>query len=71
VFWQLNQAYSGGIFTNLSGANTADYNDYYGNTKVAGNQIPSPGYAASFANWQSMWPSVEPHGATSNPNYPG
>jgi hypothetical protein len=70
AFWQLSQAYSGGMMTNLSGANTADYNDYYGNTRVAGNEIPSPGYATSFANWQSMWPSVDPHGTTSNPSYP-
>jgi len=69
-FYQLSQAYAGGIFTNLSGANTADYNNYYGNTKIAGNQVPSPGFATTFVNWQSMWPSADPHGTTSNPNYP-
>jgi len=63
-------AYIGGMFTNLSGANTADYNDYYGNTRIAGSMIPSPGYALSFANWQTMWPLADVHGTTLNPTYP-
>jgi hypothetical protein len=69
-FWGIYAAYIGGMFTNLSGANTADYNDYYGNTRIAGNMIPSPGYALSFANWQTMWPLADVHGTTGNPTYP-
>jgi hypothetical protein len=69
-FAGLDSAYIGGMFTNLSGANTADYNNYYGLTKLAQSMIPSPGYATAFANWQTMWPLADVHGTTANPAYP-
>ena len=69
VFYANLYCYNQGSMTNASGANTADYNNYYQNTRIGVGQAPSPGYYPTFANWQTAWPSVDPHGTTSNPGY--
>jgi len=70
-FYNIQYCYNYGMMTNKSGANIADYNNYYDNTRIAIDQAPSPGFYVTFANWQTGWPLVDPHGATSNPGYPG
>jgi hypothetical protein len=69
-FYNIQYCYNYGMMTNKSGANAADYNNYYDNTRIGIDQAPSPGYYTTFANWESAWPLVDPHGTTSNPSYP-
>jgi lysophospholipase L1-like esterase len=68
-FYMLNYAYNGGTMTNLAGATEANNNNYYGNTRYSGSQNPSPGYAITFANWQSLWPGIDANSTFSNPGY--
>jgi hypothetical protein len=68
-FYNILYCYNYGMMTNRSGANAADYNNYYDNTRIAIDQAPSPGYYVTFANWQTAWSLVDPHGTTSNPGY--
>jgi hypothetical protein len=68
-FYGLNYCYNFGMMTNLAGATTANYNNYYDNTRFASDQNPSPGYYLTWTAWTSAWPGVDANSTTNNPGY--